>query len=636
MKLKTKKTVLTKAQNITDTSFKVRKIVLKEQLKSAVLNEPQTRRKLNVKELLSRLHHYNSSMQKSSLAGLQELVTHHSEEILGLHLAELIEATARLILDHEKDVRKDALKLLNIVLTQVPVSRVLPFFNVLLSYLSCGMTHIHVSIQDDSLAMLDTLLAATPLLVAANADTVLHNFLNMISSLKSDSSSERTLTMNLSSRFTSIEWRMKVLRRLKGLLSALAEYKNQQNRKHFGHLARPSENTACLHDSWTWKEDSELHIPVYNHHYRDTCYLPNVFNVSNSSYENISEDKYLKKYVKVLMQLLIETWREVALGQVCNSSNSEAYTVSYSLLSLEAAEVLKWVLEVIQLLCELLTSEVTEFITAHRKDFGYLFFRGFPYSCSQRHEEGMKVRKDKRNQECMNKDPRCLSQNLAICHLFYCFCDDHNMDVELSNHMLKYVRGFMRNWKEQVGRQQLMQVLRHLLQCPKCWDCHGTNLRKVLDSTVKRYRRTHEQDLFEILSGLSLTPSLTHLYRYASFQEWIESLPDLLCSLTVPTTTVEILGKLARQNNPLFCKSLCQKLPDILNNLKSVQVTGADNECKGRKSISNILYWVRDWSEDALTALENHLQSENCDKELASHITDLLASRVPKKWSTQH
>jgi hypothetical protein len=127
------------------------------------------------------------------------------------------------------------------------VSKVLPFFNVLLSYLNCGMTHIHASIQDDSLAMLDTLLAATPLLVAANADTILCNFLDMISSLKSDSSSERTLTMNLSSRFTSITWRTKVLHRLKGLLSAVAEYKNQEDRKHFGHLARSSENIACLH-----------------------------------------------------------------------------------------------------------------------------------------------------------------------------------------------------------------------------------------------------------------------------------------------------------------------------------------------------------------------------------------------------
>jgi hypothetical protein len=58
-----------------------------------------------------------------------------------------------------------------------------------------------------------------------------------------------------------------------------------------------------------------------------------------------------------------------------------------------------------------------------------------------------------------------------------------------------------------------------------------------------------------------------------------------------------------------------------------VLVTGADNECKGRKSISNILYWVKGgWSQYALTTLENLLKSENCDKELASHIFDLLAS----------
>jgi glycogen debranching enzyme len=56
-------------------------------------------------------------------------------------------------------------------------------------------------------------------------------------------------------------------------------------------------------------------------------------------------------------------------------------------------------------------------------------------------------------------------------------------------------------------------------------------------------------------------------------------------------------------------------------------VTGTDNQCKGRKSISNILYWVKDWSRDALISLEKLLKSENCDKELASHISDLLVSR---------
>lgn len=49
VKLKAKKTVLTKAQNVTDTSFKVRKIVLREQLKSGVSDEMQMMRKQNVK-----------------------------------------------------------------------------------------------------------------------------------------------------------------------------------------------------------------------------------------------------------------------------------------------------------------------------------------------------------------------------------------------------------------------------------------------------------------------------------------------------------------------------------------------------------------------------------------------------------
>ena len=48
VKLKAKKTVLTKAQNVTDTNFKVRKIVLREQLKNGV-SEVQTKRKLNVR-----------------------------------------------------------------------------------------------------------------------------------------------------------------------------------------------------------------------------------------------------------------------------------------------------------------------------------------------------------------------------------------------------------------------------------------------------------------------------------------------------------------------------------------------------------------------------------------------------------
>jgi hypothetical protein len=73
----------------------------------------------------------------------------------------------------------------------------------------------------------------------------------------------------------------------------------------------------------------------------------------------------------------------------------------------------------------------------------------------------------------------------------------------------------MRHWKEHDdSRQHQLQVLRHLFQCTKCWDCYGTNLEKLLDSIVMQYKRAYEQDLFQLLSDLAVTPNQTHLYRY--------------------------------------------------------------------------------------------------------------------------
>lgn len=45
--------------------------------------------------------------------------------------------------------------------------------------------------------------------------------------------------------------------------------------------------------------------------------------MSKNSYENSTEDKHLKEYVKVLMPLLMETWREVAPGHVNSARNSK-------------------------------------------------------------------------------------------------------------------------------------------------------------------------------------------------------------------------------------------------------------------------------------------------------------------------
>lgn len=122
-------------------------------------------------------------------------------------------------IDIERDVRKECFKALNILLSTTSSDTIYPFFDILVSYLKCAMTHIQYSIQEDSLYLMDSLLKFLPSLVATNGDEIFSSFLNMISKLRSESKSGRTLSMNLNSKITSVKWRTKVLDRLLGLLN---------------------------------------------------------------------------------------------------------------------------------------------------------------------------------------------------------------------------------------------------------------------------------------------------------------------------------------------------------------------------------------------------------------------------------
>lgn len=181
-----------------------------------------------LKDLLSKLQHHNASNRNEGLRYLKELVTNHPQEG-SKHLGAIIQGISQLCLDVEKDVRRECFKALNMVLASQTTSIITPFFNTISSYLRCAMTHIHVQIQEDSLFMLDCLLLYMPSLVASNSDSIFSSFLDMISKLRVESKPERTLTVNLGSKITSVKWRSKVLDRLLGILKAIVNERRQRN-----------------------------------------------------------------------------------------------------------------------------------------------------------------------------------------------------------------------------------------------------------------------------------------------------------------------------------------------------------------------------------------------------------------------
>lgn len=144
------------------------------------------------------------------------------------HVGAIITGISQLSLDIERDVRKEGFKALGILLTTTTVHTISPFFDTLSSYLRCAMTHIQMAIQEDSLFMLDNLLLHCPSLVAANSDQIFVSFLDMISKLRIESKPERTLSINLGSKITSVKWRSKVLDRLHGMLKTMVEAKKNK------------------------------------------------------------------------------------------------------------------------------------------------------------------------------------------------------------------------------------------------------------------------------------------------------------------------------------------------------------------------------------------------------------------------
>lgn len=120
LRLKGQKTkFLPKGANVTDTTFKIKPIIVPEQLKIKTDNEPLSKRKLNVKDLLLRLKHHSVSARKDACAELRQIIAAYPEEIIQKYIWQLLHDVCPLVLDRESIVRKEAIKLLDCILENV-------------------------------------------------------------------------------------------------------------------------------------------------------------------------------------------------------------------------------------------------------------------------------------------------------------------------------------------------------------------------------------------------------------------------------------------------------------------------------------------------------------------------------------
>lgn len=349
---------------------------------------------------------------------------------MNVQLNELIKGIAALALDKEKAVRRESLKALNLILSPISKEQLLPFCNILISYLTCAMTHIDHNIMEDSLLFLDILIQHCYNFLANESHKILLYFLDMISKLRSQSKPGRQLTTNLNSKNTNIKWRIKVLDSLNSFLQAIVQNKknvvmnfSMQSSKVF-HV---TEKTTCF--------------PIYS----SICLLTDI----KSSYLSDKMNKpleleTLQSYIESLMPLMFDTWIEV-----CPRKISSEAKVS---ISDEAASLLKCVTGIIQSIIELLELLESEketllysswFKNKYQKLFTENLLLEFPY-IQEKCRSNLRKNQITNIQNSFNE---CLEENFNLSYIYVWFTTKtagiktNNFNKEISFRILQFISG---------------------------------------------------------------------------------------------------------------------------------------------------------------------------------------------------
>ncbi|XP_011496792.1 PREDICTED: testis-expressed sequence 10 protein homolog [Ceratosolen solmsi marchali] len=594
VKLKTKGSKqLPKGLNITDTNFKVKKIVIREQLKQQDATQILSRRKLNVKDLLLRLQHYNSSVRQNAIRELKEIVSQHTVDILNVQLSELLKGISALILDKEKAIRRESLKALNLILNAVSKDQLIPFCNILISYLTCAMTHINQNIMEDSLLFLDILIQYCSNFLASNGHKILLYFLDMISKLQIQAQPGRQLITKLNSKNTSIKWRIKVLNSLQHFMLSIVN------------------NRKCIQKS----------LPIYSskvHYVKDNDFFPiyssNSLQTCSINFEDIRTYKKLNRFVDLdslqnyidsLMPLMLDSWLEVCPKQYGSVNIQRS-------ISTEAVSLLKCITSIIQSTIEyikLLERERGTWLSSiwYKNKFQNVFIKNlfleFPYVQQKCDVQIGKSQED----STVNSSENCLEQNLTLCYIYIWFTTIHNntkidnLDKHLSLIILQFIIDKLDNWTDSqvFAVSCLTKVLRILLiEANEIWYKNNISLGGVLKSLINAYLHQTSHDfqmqLFMILTEITVDHNLTYLHSEDTFKDFIKSLPALLLKKKINNSTIRMLNKVVLQYRDWIQHELKENHDSIIENAKTIEIIDSDDERNSRLMICNLFYFMNE------------------------------------------
>ncbi|KYN11579.1 Testis-expressed sequence 10 protein like protein [Trachymyrmex cornetzi] len=519
---------LTKGLNATDTSFKVKKILIREQLKQRDETEVLSTRKLNIDDLLTRFRHHNSTVRLDALKQLKDILLQNPPKSLHSRLNSLLHGIAALSLDKEKEIRKNSFYALNFILGLISNEQLAPLREIIISYLSCAMTHIDPRVKEDSLLFLDVLVQNCNNALAKDSHKILPNFLGMICRLHNEGSPVAQLMTTLHSKSTNVKWRIKVLERLANLFTSIVNYR------------KLCIGTRSIIPPFVKTKKYIRFIPVYSNSATQFCEISldeDMVSIDNHEKETLPMEEFVK-YVNLLMPLMSDIWLEVCPEKV------ESYT-EITILS-ETATLLKNVIVIMQSIVEYIdTLDQDDYSVKRMKHWfkntfhdAYMknFLSRFPYGkVKPLINESRKRQKDFSQMEYTEE---CLEQNLGLCQIHVWFTSLFNCNEQFP----KSVRSYCISILKYLNGKLL------LLLCNK-----------------------HKENIF------------------GSF---VTILPSLLLKPSIDDVVIRMIGQIVLRFKEWIREELIAKHESIIENAKKIDIVGTHDDKQSRLMIYNLFYFI--------------------------------------------
>ncbi|KAL0279956.1 UNVERIFIED_CONTAM: hypothetical protein PYX00_001396 [Menopon gallinae] len=412
-KVKLKKKKLPKGQNITDTSFKVKKIITVEQLKQTKENEPVSSWNVPLKDLLIHLGHHNKSSRLNGLNGIKEVLANYPDVLKGPTLKTTVMKVLECMTDTEKKIRTAAVNLLDNIFTQLDQTQISTFHELLNIHLACVMTHRQVEIQKDALKLTDIIIKHAPDAIRKNFKIIITNFIRILSSYKYGAQSEILLTKG--SKKDLEENRISIFQRLSKILC----------------VCYPSQSKECEDKLVINAKDAkDFSKRLFTRHLNKTPDLSEIFRPQGRMFNKEAFDDFeddFKLLVSQVMPLLFESWAEFS-PRIENNGFFEECVIKDS-----TAKLLTSILDIIVMLYDrslcMERDDVKKlFVSSYSNQIIKSFLSSFPYT--------PRVLENEVTDFGVNGDVSAvaysrsyLSQNLTVCYLAY------DMKLKLSNHV---------------------------------------------------------------------------------------------------------------------------------------------------------------------------------------------------------